>query len=33
MIIKQTTLLDDIWKEHNHFYDDGFEDMDKVNKL
>ena len=29
MIIKQTTLLDDIWKEHNHFYDD----MDKVNKL
>ena len=32
MIIKQTTLLDDIWKEHNHFYDDS-EDMDKVNKL
>ena len=29
MIIKQITMLDDIWKEHNHFYDD----MDKVNKL
>ena len=22
MIIKQITMLDDIWKEHNHFYDD-----------
>ncbi len=22
MIIKEITNLDDIWKEHNHFYDD-----------